>query len=376
MKKRIGLLIMVLAMSMMLGACGGMAMSNQPTGDEADGGTSSSQSEAEIAVGTPATEYTNEEGVTFQIVKAEDVWSLSEKLSVLSSEEQRSEEMYIQMDMIVASNEIFMDHQGSASLAFRTYVLKDLADGTPRRLEIMGTLLSDASYGNETYAAGATLDEDAYTALYNQCSAFEGGERVTVRGKLTKAYFTDRFHLRKEDAYKYDTYLAIMEIEPKEVGAVHLGDVSFEKVEDLNDLWAACEMNEQYVVALPGYPTEHCYVELELEVPENVTVEESETATIIRFTSLEPEQLSDGTARKIDLKGVVYKHVEPMNRLQLVGAAVDDDTYEALVKKCSKLKGGEKVVVKGCLVTSYLEENIENTLTYDTSLAIIGLEVK
>lgn len=155
-----------------------------------------------------------------------------------------------------------------------------------------------------------------------------------------------------------------------------MGDVSFEKVEDLNDLWAACEMNEQYVVALPGYPTEHCYVELELEVPENVTVEESETATIIRFTSLEPEQLSDGTARKIDLKGVVYKHVEPMNRLQLVGAAVDDDTYEALVKKCSKLKGGEKVVVKGCLVTSYLEENIENTLTYDTSLAIIGLEVK
>lgn len=363
MKKRLISIIAALSLSLTLSACN----NTDPTGSD------------DIAVGSPPTEYTNENGVTFRIMRGDDVWDLAEKFNELSEDKEKSDELFIQMDMIISgTNASFKNSNGTR---FSTYVLTDMADGTPRRMEIQGIFLKDAEYGDKAYASGATLDESTYTALDDLCDTFNEGDRVTVRGKLTGTHFTKNFSLGKgEYAQRYEVYLAVMEIEPKKVSAVHLGEVNFEAMENLSDLWAACEMNEQYVTALPGYPSEPCYVELELEVSENLTVNEN-TANI-GFTPLDVNNLPDGSSGRIDLNGVIYKHTESVEDTslvrsgQLIGATVDESTYNSLVKKCKKLKVGQKVVVKGCLVTSYLEEAADGTQFYNTSLAIIGIEVK
>lgn len=366
MKKRMFTIIAALAACLLLAACGGT--SDGTTGD------TGTEPDSETVVAELPTTYTNENGITFQIVKAEDVWALAEKLTQLSGDEERPDEMYIQIDMIADGNYVAF-HEANG-LTFDNFVLKDLADGTPRRMEIMGTLLSSEKYADAAYASGATLDDTTRQALCDKWNTLESGDRVTVRGKLIRANFTNRFKLRNEYAQHYEVYMAVMELEPKEVGAVHLGDVRFDTIDDGNDLWVTCEMVEQYITALPGYPAEPCYVELTLQVAEDVAFEESETYAGMKFVSLEADDLPDGLPGRIDLMGRIYRHTEPLTRAYLGGATVDDDTYKALTKKCAKLKGGETVVVKGCLVSSYLTEPAEGTRFYDTKLAIIDMKVR
>lgn len=352
----------ILAATALLSACG--AADTDRAGDEASGnGTSASDSQAaysEDVTEKIETEYTNEDGITFKIVRAEDIWTLAGELHELSNDEERPDEMFVQIDVIAGGNYTAFDN--SNGLKFKYYTLTDLADGTPRRMELLGTLLSDEKYSDAAYASGATLDEETLNELSEQWDTFEEYDRVTVRGKLIRANFTDRYHVGDEEAQHYEVYMAVMELEAKENRPVSVGSVAFEAVSDPRELWALCEMNADY----GGYLPEQSYVELELEVAENTNGE-------VKFTSWETGELPDGNSGKIDLKGVVYKHSEVLERRQLVGAAVSDATYDALVKRCGELSVGDKVTVKGCLLV-----NDFNVITqvYDARIAIIGIDVK
>lgn len=235
--------------------------------------------------------------------------------------------MYVQLDMILLGSYSAFDK--SSGMEFTSYALTDLEDGTARRMTILGTLLEESKYGDAAYASGATLDEEEYKALCDQWSGIERGERVTVRGKLTKAYFTDRYHLGNEDAQKYEVYMSVMELEPIVEKAVNANEIVFERIDDPNTLWTVCEMNYEAAGTTFGYAAETCYVELELEVSK--VYESSKGELYIYFEPIVPSAEADGTERSIKLTGEIDQYSGEATMVyekRRFGARVDETTYK------------------------------------------------